>query len=187
MTTWGLPGLLSRTPLLRRLEDRPAALRGAAEAGVEPLVLLGVLRVALVLVVVQDLRPRLDVLLRVDEDPVVLDDRLGVRVAGVVDEPRDVPAPPPVDHRVLVEGEEEGVVAPHVPLDVAALTLVGGHALAGVFDDALAPADAARREHAAPLDLRPADFDGKRAVVAGHGDGVRSGSWSARRARGRRN
>src|SRR6478609_7750458 len=95
-------------------EDRPSALRRAAPATVELLVLRRVVVGSLVLVVVQELRAGGNRSDRLDEDPLAIIDRLAVRLTRVVDEPRVVPVHGRVDYRLVVHREEKRVVARHV-------------------------------------------------------------------------
>src|SRR5262245_6633637 len=81
----------------RGREDRAAAARCAAMAGVACLGMFVVPRLAFIGVVVGQLLARRDVAQGVDERPAGLDDDLAVRIAGVVDEARLVAADRGVD------------------------------------------------------------------------------------------
>src|SRR5882672_4604487 len=91
-------------------EHRAAAGPGAAAAGPDLVDIRRIVVLALDLVVVVELFARLDVAQRFDEDAPLLDHGLAVRVAGVVDVARLVAADARVDHRALVDDEEERVV-----------------------------------------------------------------------------
>src|SRR5690606_12264044 len=108
---------------------------------------------------VRQLLAALDVADRLDEDAAVLVHRLAVRFARVVDPARVVAAPAAVDHRLVVDGEEEGVVRLDVVV-VAAVGLFPTDPFAPVLDQARALGDAARGEHALAVDLRAADLEG---------------------------
>src|SRR5688572_31788865 len=94
----------------RDIDDRPAALSAAALASVELEILDCVFGEEIILVVVRQLLARSNVLEGVDPDVLAFDPRNTVRVAGMVDEPRDVPAHRRIDTGAAVENEEEGVV-----------------------------------------------------------------------------
>src|SRR5690606_27044676 len=107
------PPLLARHPLAEPAlvaQDRATTLGRAAVAGVARLHRRRVRLVQDVRVVVRQLLARLDVADRLDEDAAILLHRLAVRIAGVIDPARVVAVPPAVDHRLVVHGEEEGVV-----------------------------------------------------------------------------
>src|SRR6185437_7150343 len=85
--------LLLRLRLLPRQrhlggDDRAAAIRRAAQALVELLVGLGRLGRALVVVVVRELLALPDRPVGLDVDATILDHRIAVRIARVIDEPR---------------------------------------------------------------------------------------------------
>src|SRR5690606_20961713 len=120
---------------------------------------------------VRQLLAALDVAERLDEDAAVLVHRLAVRVARVVDPAGIVAAPAAVDHRLVINGEEEGVVRLDVVV-VAAVGLFPTDPFAPVLDQARALGDAARGEHALAVDLRAADLEGtghRRALSRGRG------------------
>src|SRR5215207_5279673 len=140
-------------------EDGSAARRCPAAALVKLLVLGRVIVAALVLVVVDELRARRDRLDRLDEDALAIVDRLAVRRAGVIDEARIVPLHRRVDHRLVVDGEEEGVVAVHLLVVVALVRRAPGDALPNVLDDAGALLDRANGECSGALDRRGAQLE----------------------------
>ena len=106
------------------------------------------------LVIVGEFFARLNVAQRVDEDAPVFFDRFAVRVAGMIDPARVVPANPRVDHYyAAIQTEEEcvrvvGVVGHTFP----------GDAFSGVFDDARLFPDAFRGKNAAPMHAGSANF-----------------------------
>jgi hypothetical protein len=83
---------------------------------------------------------------RLDEHAAVLGHRFAVRIAAVVDEARVVAVDAGVDDDAAVDDEQEGVVVVGGLCLVAAVSFLVRHALAQVFDDARALADAARRK-----------------------------------------
>ena len=149
------------------LHDRSPASGATALALIELDVVLVV--APLVLVVVGQLQAGLDVLPGVDEDLFSDRDRLAVGIARVVDVARVVPLPVPVDDGVLVESEKEGMVPPHLLVLVAAIALVGGDPLAGVFDDALSATDTTRGEDSPALNARPSDLVQRRSALRSRG------------------
>src|SRR5690606_8300200 len=175
-------GLRRRLParLARRQKDGAAAVRGTAAAAIElfPLGVLLRIAAALVLIVVNELLARPDRPQRVDPDPPVLDDRLAVRVARVIDETRLVAVARAVDDGLSVDREEEGVVTPHPAFVVAPVRLLVRDALAGIFDDALPLADEAHGEGSGALDGRTAELERKSARplrASAGGDGIDGG------------
>src|SRR5262245_13377805 len=89
--------LLFRFRLLRRPQHGAAALWRTAAAGIDLVDVGRIVLLAADLVVVAQLLPRLDVARRVDEHAAVLDHRLAVACALVIDEARVVAADPRVD------------------------------------------------------------------------------------------
>src|SRR5687767_15663300 len=144
------------SPLSAWLHDSPATLRRSAMA----LVKFRVIRRSgsLILIVVGELHARLDILFRVDPDLPPVDHRFAVRIAGVVDVARVVPLTVAVDHRLLVECEEESVMPPHRLVVVPPIGLGVRDALPGVFDDSLAGPDSFFCEDTAPLNRRAANL-----------------------------
>src|SRR3982750_1380356 len=116
-------------------EDAAAALGRSAAARIELLVLLGVIVGALVLVVVQQLLARLDASPRVDEDPLAVGDRLAVSVARVVEKARIVAVHGRVDHRLVVDGEQEGVMPAHLLVVVSLVRRAPADALTEILDE----------------------------------------------------
>src|SRR6185437_5623135 len=84
----------------------------------------------------------------------VLDNRLAVWIARVVDVDRLVSIHGAVHDLPWCEREQERVVTLHAGLVVATVGLVVRNALAGVFDDALTFPDPGVGERALPLDSR---------------------------------
>src|SRR6185503_2589364 len=119
------PALRSGGFLLFRLHDRSATVGRAALAEVESFELVVVLTGSLVLIVVGELLARLDRSPGVDKNLLAGDDRFTVGIARVVDEAGVATARRncAVDDRVLVEGEQEGMVALHPAVVVAAVGL----------------------------------------------------------------
>src|SRR5687768_3147738 len=145
--------------LLERCQDRSATRRRAALAHVQTLPVLVLGAISLVPIVVHQLFAGRDGANRLDVDPLPLVDRLAVGSAAVIDEPRVVAIDRGVDHRPLVDAEEERVMPAHSRVVVTAVGLVGRDALAGVLDDSGAFANLARRERPASLDLRLAKLE----------------------------
>ena len=114
--------------LLLRLENAAAAVGCPAVAHIERLVPLRV-GVALERVVVYQLGAGLDRTDRLDEDAPLLDHCLAVGIARVVDEARLVAVHCGVDHDLLVDREQERVVARHRVVVVAPVGLLVRDAL----------------------------------------------------------
>src|SRR5690606_37917796 len=104
-----------------------------------------------VVVVVEQLLPLADRLDRVDEDAAILDNRLAVRVAGVVDVLHAAAADARVDHRLVVDLEQERVMTLLRLVVVAAIRFLPRNALTAILADALAGPDVAGRECAPAL------------------------------------
>src|SRR4029079_5009086 len=113
---------------------------------------------SLVLVIVGKLHARLDVFQRIYPDAVVVDDALAGWSAGMIDQPGDVAAHVAVDAVVIIECEEESMMASHLVLVVALIRLVVVGFFAGVLDDLLACPDSPLGECAAALDGSPPDL-----------------------------
>ena len=140
-------------------QNGPATVAGAAGAGVAT---LGGGRMALVEdvgVVVRQLFARLDVANRLDPDTAVVDHRVAVRVARVVDEPCLVAADGGVDYHVVVDREKERVVPFSLDVGIARVGLGRSETLAGVFDETYTRRDAAGGECAQALNRRPANLE----------------------------
>src|SRR6185437_2853565 len=137
-------------PLLR--EDRPSAIRRAAAAGESPLRRRRVPLFEQVRVVVRQLLARRDVANRLDPDPAVL------------------------DHHVVVDREEERVMAFARHVGIARVGFSRCEPFAGVLDEARALWNAARREGAQSLHRRRPNLE-RRPAAAAHG-GVRRDSTS---------
>ena len=74
-----------------------------------------------------------------------------------------------VDHDVLVDGEQEGVMPFTVHLGIALVRLVGSEPFAGVFDHPRACGNPRRGEGADALKWRGVDLEGEDGVgAAGH-------------------
>src|SRR6185437_8693746 len=161
-------------PLLR--EDRPSAIRRAAAAGESPLRRRRVPLFEQVRVVVRQLLARRDVANRLGPDPAVLDHGVAIRVARVIDEPCVVAVDRGVDHYVVVDREEERVMAFARHVGIARVGFSRCEPFAGVLDEARALWNAARREGAQSLHRRRPNLE-RRPAAAAHG-GVRRDSTS---------
>lgn len=157
-------------------QDRPATVAGAAGTGIAAFGRRGVALLENVCVVVRELFARLDVANRLDPDAAVVDHRIAVRVARVVDEPRLVAADRRVDHHVVVDREEEGVVPLTFYVGIACVGFGGREAFAGVFDETRARGYRARGECAESLDRRLANLE--RVAVVRQESGTFSGFCS---------
>src|SRR5690606_23744437 len=135
------------------------ALRRAAATGIARLVALVRIGRTLVLVVVDELLPRLDRPDRLYVDVAAVDHGLAVRIAGVIDEARLVPVHGRVYHRAVVEREQEGVAALHLVVIVATVGLRVRDALSHVLDEAGPLPDASGGQGAASLNGRRADLE----------------------------
>src|SRR4051812_9169218 len=162
-------------------EDRPAALRRAAAASVELLVLRRVIVHTLVLVVVHELRAGGNCLDRLDEDPLAIVDRLAVRIAGVIDETGFVAVDRRVDHRLVVHREQKRVMARHLIVIVSLVRRAPGDALTEILDDPCSLADRANGEGTSALDRRRAELEiGIRLLlprIAGVDPALRARGW----------
>src|SRR6185437_3527826 len=83
-----------------------------------------------------------------DEHPPLLDHRLAVGVAGVIEESRVIAVDTGIDDGPRVDDEEEGMSVVRILALVAPVGLRVRHALAEILDDAGALADAAQGEGA---------------------------------------
>jgi hypothetical protein len=98
----------------------------------------------------------------VDEDAAARYDRLHVVPAGVVDEPRVVPADAAVDHEPVLDVEEK-----RVKRDASLVTricVVRVNALAGVLEDARPSRNRIQCEEPATVDRRVPDLDARRSL-----------------------
>src|SRR5690606_8550093 len=86
-------------------------------------------------IVVRQLLARPDVSDGVDVDVVGLDDGFTVGIARMIDVARDVSADRGIDDRVIIELEEERVVAVHLVVRVAAIRFLVRYVLADVLDE----------------------------------------------------
>src|SRR5215216_5759862 len=86
--------------------DAPPAFIRATVTDIELLQLGQIGACALILVIIGELNPRLNVFKGIYPDPLIVDDGLAIRVAGMVDETRDVASDVAVDAGVIVESEE---------------------------------------------------------------------------------
>src|SRR6185503_8080700 len=139
---------------LRRPQHGATAFRRTAAAGVDLIDVGWIVLLATDLVVVTELLAGLDVAHRVDEHAAVLDDRLAVALALVIDETRVVAADASVDHGLLVHDEQEGVVVALVVVFVALVRRLVRHAIPEVFDHARALTDRRDGEYTAPVHRR---------------------------------
>src|SRR6201991_4757704 len=152
--------LLASSGLALGLEHGADAVRRAAEAAPYLLETGGMRHVQRDAVVVGQLFAGGDVADGFDQHAVVLrrlalhrllDPRLAVRVAAVVDPARRIAVAVAVDDEALVEGEQEGMAG----LATVAILLVGlgmGDAIALVFDDLVAGLDGRGGEDAVSVD-----------------------------------
>src|SRR5687767_7754451 len=86
------------------------------------------------LVIVREFLARLDVADRLEVYPLADDARLAVRRARVIEEPRVIPADPGVDHRLVVDREQDGMcVAGGLFLLIAGIGDFMTHAFTRVF------------------------------------------------------
>src|SRR4051794_15930957 len=102
----------------------------------------------------------------------------------MVDEARLVPTEGGVDHRLVVDREEERVMVLHGVVVVASVGLRLADALADVLDEARPLADAAGGEGAHTLHGRAADLErerGRGGAIASHGADYGSGRADAYR------
>ena len=85
-------------------------------------------------VVVRQFLPPLHIANCLDPDPATVDDRVAVRIARVVDEPRLIPVYSSVDHDVIVDCKEVSVVPVRFIVRIPRVGLFRRQLLAGVFD-----------------------------------------------------
>ena len=98
----------------------------------------------------------------VDEHAAVLDDRLAIAIALVIDEARVVAADGGVDHGVFVDDEQERVIVVLVVIFVTRIGRGVRHAIAEILEDARALGDRRDGEHAAAVHVGIAHFDERR-------------------------
>src|SRR3982750_2406300 len=92
-----------------------------------------------------------------DVKAIVLFDRLAIRIAAVIYPARGIPVAIRVDHHIVVEQKQEGVVAFVIAIQL--VRLLFGNEPALVLDDALAFRDWPAGEDAFAVDLRTAHDD----------------------------
>ena len=131
----------------------------------------------LVGVVVRELFAGLDVANRLDPDASVVDHRIAVRPARVVDEAGLVAIHGGVDDDVVVNREEVSVMHLAWNVGIACVGLGGCQALPAVFDQARAATDAPRGERAAAMNRRVANLEGKIGVGRGSGHPRKLGAF----------
>src|SRR5678815_1169453 len=110
-------------------------------------------------VVIRELLARGDVADRLDPDATVVDDRIAVRIARVIDEPRVVAVDGGVDHDVVVDREEKRVVSLINAIGVTGIRGVGCETLAGIFDETRSRWNATRGERAQSLHGRRTNLE----------------------------
>ena len=142
--------------LSRRLHYGTPALRRPTLAEIELLIrrIVG----PLVLVVISELDTRLDVPLGINPDSAVLDYRLTVRVARMIDQSGIVATTVSVDAGFLVEREQISVVAAHALVVVPAISFLVADSLSGILDNPLTRAYAPLRENTSSLDFRASNL-----------------------------
>lgn len=112
----------------------------------------------LVRVVVRQLLSRRYVADRFDPDSPIVNHRVAVRIAGVIDEPRVVPVDRRVDHDVIVDREQERVMAGAV-FRIARVGDGWRQSLARVLDQPCAGGNAPGGERAKSLDRGRPDLE----------------------------
>src|SRR5262245_47547455 len=136
-------------------QNRLPAFTRAAGAGIQLLGRRGVRLIQDVVVVVHQLLASLDLANRVYEYAILLDHGFTVRVAGMIDESRRIPAHRRVHDHAIVQVEEKRMVMFARPGErIAAIRLLAGDPFSLLFDDSLAFTNPARREGAASLNRR---------------------------------
>src|SRR6185295_14505937 len=143
---------------LRRPEHRATALCGTAAAGIDLVHVRRIVLLAADLVVVAELLAAGDRLDRVDEHAALLDGRLAIRVALVIDEARVVAADAGVDDRALVDDEQERVVVVLVVVLVTLVRFLVRDALAEILVEAFSLLDVAQCECAVTVYGRMTHF-----------------------------
>ena len=103
-------------------------------------------------VIIRQLFARFHIADRLDPDPAVLDDRITVGVARVVDEPRIVAIHGGVDDGVIIYREEIGVMPVPLVVGVPLVGLFRRQPLSGVLDQAGSPWDWFRCKRTQSLD-----------------------------------
>src|SRR3954471_2619406 len=139
-------------PLAFLCQQRPATARRAAVAREAA---LGGWRVSFledVRVVVGELLARPHVANGFDPDATVLDDSVAVRIARVVYEPRCVAVHRRIDHDVVVDREQERVVALTSAVGIARIRFSRRESRARILDQAGTSRNATCRERAHSLD-----------------------------------
>src|SRR5256885_9308776 len=136
MTCWWARAGLTLPSSLFRLYDRPAAFRCAAVASIEGEILSGVLVQIFVLVIVRQLRTLRNALDRFDPDMSALDERIAIRITGVIDEACVVSIERGVDDPFAVQREQKGVMTLVPLIRISAIGLGIADLLADVLDDA---------------------------------------------------
>jgi hypothetical protein len=173
-----------RGPQLARLalgrpQHRAATTRRTAAAGIDVIDIGRIGAIAPDLVVVGQLLTGLDGADGLDEDPPIVDHRLAIRIAAMVDETRIVAIGAAVDDHGAVHDEQKCMIVADVFVPVALIGLTVRHAIAQVLDDARALADAAQGERAAAVNARAAHAHHPRSRRdRGHGPGApRAAPW----------
>src|ERR1700722_3768297 len=152
-----LPGAPQRARLAPgRPQHRAAAFPRAALAGEDFIDVGRIVAIASDLVVVGQLLARLNSADGLDEHAPVIDQRLAVRVAGMVDEARIIAIDAAVDHHAAIDDEQECVVVANVLVLVAPVSLAVRQPVAQVLDDTRALADAAQGKHTTAMHARAA-------------------------------
>src|SRR6185369_7048569 len=111
-------------------------------------------------VIVRELLPRLDIANRLDPDAIFIDHGIAVRIAGVIEEARVVPVDGGVDHHMIVDGEEIGVMPLTLDVRIPRVGLGRSEPLSRILDEARARGNAARRKATEPLNTGFADLEG---------------------------
>ena len=110
-------------------------------------------------VVVRQLLARLDISNRLDPNPAVLDHRVAIRIARVIDESRLVSADSRVDHDVVIDREQERVVALALDVRIARVRLGRRQTFARILYKPRPGGNATRREGTEALNRRAANLE----------------------------
>ena len=110
-------------------------------------------------VVVRELFARFDVANGLDPDATVVDRRVAIRIARVIDESRLVAADGGIDHDVIVDREQERVMTFAVDVGISCVGFGGREPLTRVFDETRPRGNSARSECAEPLNRRRANLE----------------------------
>ena len=110
-------------------------------------------------VVVRQFLPRFHFANCLDPDPATVDDRIAVRIARVVDEPRVVSVYSSVDDYIVVDREEVSMVSAGFIVGVTLVGLFRRQPLAGVFDESKAFGYRSSCKRTQSLDLRFQDSE----------------------------